>query len=424
MLSKPYWIENKSPKYPKTTLYKSLYRSHSYDIKINQYEKKKKHKEIIRKDYILFIFLYVYHVRVSGLSTNHLPIYFIEAENRKLVERLREVEERLTLETQRLQTAEEQLELSTFRGLLRLADEELSGRFKIELNPSQRPDPAGSQGARGRSPTKRQRSNMDTQPPKQGEPAGNRPAGTTKKAYVLQRPTLLFCTQACLSGLCRGQPLDARCPNVALHAGSIRASPGQRHALTAAQVCQRIRRQLERNLDDHCECWEQTYGGTGVLFKLTLVSHGYTFVAKGSPAVFQTKLEHEANVYRALLAHQGSAIPVCLGLVHLVRKYSLSSLVEITDMLLSWAGEMLEELDFEADRTMLELERAGLVEDFREANVAWNEETQRAMRFDLGNAWVRRVDPIPEKRGREGSEGDKETQTLGKKAKIRGQGEI
>ena len=277
-------------------------------------------------------------------------------------------------------------------------------------------------GARGRSPTKRRRSTSNAQAPERGQPTGKQAAEPAKEANDVAPPSeYLFCTQACLSGLCRGQAIDVHCPNAAAHVrgGSLR--PGHKHMLTAAQVCEGIRLQLQRNLDDHCKCWEQVYGATGVLFKMTLAGYGYTFVAKGTPAHGRKTLEHEAGMYAALRAHQGRAIPVCLGLVHLARCYRLSTLTAITDMLLmSWAGEAIHELDADTDRTQLELERAGLVDDdYREANVVWNSETQRVMRIDFGDAQMRPGFGVLEKRHRDGHTSD-EDQAPVKRVKAEG----
>ena len=159
---------------------------------------------------------------------------------------------------------------------------------------------------------------------------------------------------------------------------------GQRHPLTVAQLQERIRRQVDENADDNCQCWGQRgcYGATAAFFKLTLNGQGYMFVAKGVQDVHRDKLLYEAAIYQDLKALQGTAIPVCMAVVHLEEKYPLSSLAEITDLLLlSWAALTLyryvmdRQLADEVECTELELEEAGVYdEDSREANLASNEE--------------------------------------------------
>jgi hypothetical protein len=78
----------------------------------------------------------------------------------------------------------------------------------------------------------------------------------------------------------------------------------------------------------------------GALFRLTLESYGYTFVAKGTVTAFEAKLKHEGWVYRHLDKVQEELIPVYLGNISLVHPYFLDVGVRIVHMLLkSWAGE-------------------------------------------------------------------------------------
>ena len=75
-------------------------------------------------------------------------------------------------------------------------------------------------------------------------------------------------------------------------------------------------------------------GARGALFKITLTSHGYTFVSKGTVAVFVPDLQHEGRIYQRLEAMQGEAVPVHLGNINLVRKYDLDLGVRIVYILL------------------------------------------------------------------------------------------
>ena len=50
----------------------------------------------------------------------------------------------------------------------------------------------------------------------------------TRTSHVVEDPTLPYCTQACLYGLCGGLSLDDRCPNAALHRAASLSSLNRR----------------------------------------------------------------------------------------------------------------------------------------------------------------------------------------------------
>ncbi|KAH8585875.1 hypothetical protein B0O99DRAFT_646021, partial [Bisporella sp. PMI_857] len=128
-----------------------------------------------------------------------------------------------------------------------------------------------------------------------------------------------YCTQNCLLGLVRKHPLDDACLNVNAHRAH---GAGNHHALGRKSLAKLMLR------------------ARGALFRLTLESYGYTFVAKGTVPAFKAKLKHEGLVYRHLDQVQGELIPVYLGNISLVRPYFLDIGVRIVHMLLmSWAGE-------------------------------------------------------------------------------------
>ena len=84
-------------------------------------------------------------------------------------------------------------------------------------------------------------------------------------------------------------------------------------------------------------------GARGALFKVTLTSHGYTVVGKGTVRVFVKDLRHEAEVYRRLMTIQGVHVPVFLGSIDLDEPYYYDAGIRIVHlMLLSWAGECLD----------------------------------------------------------------------------------
>ncbi|KIH87059.1 metalloprotease m41 [Sporothrix brasiliensis 5110] len=265
---------------------------------------------------------------------------------------------------------------------------------------------------------------------RRSEQAGNNPSTTTTtrtpavtpstpspRRFIVEPPTLPYCTQACLHGLVCGLPLDNKCPNATLHAaaGPCSSSVGAtRHALTARDVRACVVAQLAKNMDKDCECLDKygCFGRYGVLFKITVTGYGYTFVAKGVQYHHRTVLEREAAVYRCLETFQGRLIPICLGVIELERDIPLHSCAFVSHlMLLSFAGPDLgarslktkaelfpKDVDWlaETDRTWDELAAAGLRDDdLRERNVAWNAEVGRVMQFDFDQATVLLSPPAP-----------------------------
>ncbi|PSS25711.1 hypothetical protein M430DRAFT_33320 [Amorphotheca resinae ATCC 22711] len=226
---------------------------------------------------------------------------------------------------------------------------------------------------------------------------GNRPANVKTPQIPEQngiRCHRQYCTQACLLGLVRGRPLDEACPNVSAHR-SHKAS--NCHALEGKTLAQGIQHQLERSLDYGCEPLGKQ-GARGALFKLTLYSHGYTFVAKGTVEAFIPALKHEGRIYRHLIGFQGELIPVYLGNISLVKTYFLDFGVRIVHMLLmSWAGERAENLmsglgrDFveEIRRAVRKLLDYGVEHgDVRSPNVLWNAESKQVMLVDFERSTI------------------------------------
>ena len=75
---------------------------------------------------------------------------------------------------------------------------------------------------------------------------------------------------------------------------------------------------------------------------VTLTSHGYTVVGKGTILAFVKDLRHEAEVYRRLTTLQGVHVPIYLSSVDLDSPYYYGAGICIVHlMLLSWAGECL-----------------------------------------------------------------------------------
>ncbi|PGH33222.1 hypothetical protein GX50_03984 [[Emmonsia] crescens] len=195
-----------------------------------------------------------------------------------------------------------------------------------------------------------------------------------------------YCTQACLLGLVRRSALDESCPNALIHGNG---KPCRRHRINGKTFLTLVRKQLGRTLDQDCEpLWKQ--GARGNLFKITLASHGYTFVGKGTISAFIPYLQHEGRMYQRLERLQGQVVPVYLGNIGLVKPYWMDLGVEIVHMLLmSWGGETSQssgalDLKGEVHRSVEEVRQEGVEHnDVREPNILWNDERQRAMLVDF-----------------------------------------
>ncbi|KAI9669524.1 MAG: hypothetical protein M1817_004643 [Caeruleum heppii] len=142
--------------------------------------------------------------------------------------------------------------------------------------------------------------------------------------------------------------VDQSCPNVSSH----RATKNYRHAICQKTFISLLKRQVSKDLDHDCEPLGKQ-GARGTLFKFTLVSHGYTFVAKGTVEAFVPDLRYESEIYGKLHKLQGEAVPVHLGSIDLRHCYFLDVGVQIVHMMfMSWAGEEVDE--FGMTQAMLE----------------------------------------------------------------------
>ena len=211
-----------------------------------------------------------------------------------------------------------------------------------------------------------------------------------------------FCTQLCLQGLARGGPLDWLCPNVSDHCKEGHCKEGYQgigHQLACEAFLTLLAEQLQRSRRDAC-CPLGIQGARGALFKVTLPSHGYTVVAKGTILAFVQDLRHEAEVYRRLTSIQGVHIPIFLGSLELQTPFYYDAGVLIMYlMLLSWSGECLGHKTLEGiDRPTWKsdlvsavdaIHAAGVVHrDLRTYNLLWNEELKRVMVIDFERAQI------------------------------------
>ncbi|KAM3497832.1 hypothetical protein MY10362_008828 [Beauveria mimosiformis] len=115
-----------------------------------------------------------------------------------------------------------------------------------------------------------------------------------------------YCTQRCLRGLQAQSPLDPSCPNASSH--------GDRHRINAAEFIRLLSTQFHPPVPAELGIESlHVHGTRGALFRVTLLSHGYTLVGKGVPAEFVLGARHEEAMYARLLAIQGTYVPVVLG---------------------------------------------------------------------------------------------------------------
>lgn len=254
----------------------------------------------------------------------------------------------------------------------------------------------GSEGQGSQGPRRSQR--ILAQRPR----GGREGQGGGRRNGEQDRP---YCTQKCLLGLVNGGSLDPGCPNMVSH---MKKSEDQRsssrtctrHTIDHTEFLDLLWDQLQRSLDDGITPLGQG-GARGVLFKVTLLVYGYTFVSKGTIRVFTKDLEHEAAVYKRLQPVQGMHVPVFLGCIDLRamnRIYYYDHRVYVVFMMfMSWGGDKLEptlivgaaedRLQGEAMRSLSVLHQLGVVhKDVRWENMLSNGETNGVMMIDFERA--------------------------------------
>ncbi|PYH89800.1 hypothetical protein BO71DRAFT_402777 [Aspergillus ellipticus CBS 707.79] len=131
-------------------------------------------------------------------------------------------------------------------------------------------------------------------------------------------------------GLVKGGKLDQQCPNVLDHGVD-------RHRPTPSTLICRLDRQFfsdHQQLDTQLGCESlHVHGSRGALFKITLWSHGYTFVGKGAPVEFVASSKHEELIYSHLAPIQGLYVPVLLGSLRLRHPFSYDGIAEIVHLM-------------------------------------------------------------------------------------------
>ncbi|KAJ9413473.1 hypothetical protein QL093DRAFT_2475958 [Fusarium oxysporum] len=236
-------------------------------------------------------------------------------------------------------------------------------------------------------------------PPDTPTPTGrNTRQGTRRSQRLALRPRggggggeqgRQYCTQKCLVGMVNGGFLDPKCPNVALHGKSCAPAARARHPVDHKEWLRLLWIQLKQSLDDGIRPLGEG-GARGVLFQVTLLAHGYTFVSKGTVRAFVKDLEHEAAVYERLKPIQGVHVPVFLGAIDLGsmnKTYYYDHRVYVVHMtFLSWGGCSIDRaqrigdtdrpLEDEAIRSLRAMHREGVA----------HQDTNRVMVIDFERA--------------------------------------
>ena len=277
------------------------------------------------------------------------------------------------------------------------SDYNLRSKCKLGNLPRNRDDEQDDPDASS-SPTRPSASNSRKNRKKPGSQGKDGGGESSKQASSSRGTQLQYCTQKCLLGIVRGSRLDRNCPNASLH-----PRLGEKHAVGRSKFLDLVQKQLAGDLDHNCEPLG-LQGARGALFRITLASHGYVFVGKGTVQAFVPDLLHEGKIYRRLAKLQGTAVPVYLGNIDLKEWYYLDVGVRILHMLLmSWGGDLADEdeamrntpeLRRGVQQTVAEVQRAGIDQmDVRSPNLLWNREAQRVMLIDFERAALIKFGP-------------------------------
>ncbi|KAL8724501.1 MAG: hypothetical protein Q9166_007914 [cf. Caloplaca sp. 2 TL-2023] len=216
----------------------------------------------------------------------------------------------------------------------------------------------------------------------QGKKTSDKEAKSSGKQEQQQQRS--YCTQSCLLGLVRGQVVDEACPNASSHP---RGKQGKSHSLTKGKLCKLLREQLARTMNQDCENLKLN-GARGMLFKLCLASHGYTFVGKATIEYWIPELTHEGRVYQRLRKLQGHLIPVYLGNIDLETPWYGPGVHLVHMLLMSYAGESIKDPidDQEQQETYFENTIAVFGvrhRDMRFRNMLWSRELEKLMFIDF-----------------------------------------
>lgn len=200
-------------------------------------------------------------------------------------------------------------------------------------------DDSDSDSPSNRQGQKRHQSQAFTPSPTPARPDNSKrkifPGASSQKPQE-ETESLDYCSQRCLLGLRGRGELDAQCPNYERHRCS---QPTDRHLIDQTQLAKFLKAQLDDSLDNHITpCGLPDSGG--VSLRLSLMPYGYTFIGKGMPIELANRARQEAETYQILRSCQDTAIPVCMGMIHLQHTYFVHPGFCVKQLLLiSWAGE-------------------------------------------------------------------------------------
>ncbi|KAH7176404.1 hypothetical protein EDB81DRAFT_37339 [Dactylonectria macrodidyma] len=216
--------------------------------------------------------------------------------------------------------------------------------------------------------------------------------GINNRPKILDRP---YCTHECLRGLAVGGEMDESCPNFTKH--------GDEHiTIDAFLIWSQHQLATDRGCDADCAPLYLS-GARGSLFKFCLSSHGYTLVAKGVEYMDAEPLRYEKKVYDHVRDLQGRVVPVCLGIVDLIKPYYYDCGVYKHFLFLSYGGESvsrgLGEVNAGAvDEILMALGRLHqygvLHRDVAPRNVLYDKLTGRCMIVDLMVSEIRTRKPL------------------------------
>ncbi|CAH0005500.1 unnamed protein product [Clonostachys byssicola] len=142
-------------------------------------------------------------------------------------------------------------------------------------------------------------------------------------------------------------------------------------------------------------------GARGVLFQITLLEYGYTFVGKGPVLAFISDLQHEAAVYERSAPCQGKSIPVFLGAIdlRLMNKthYFIHRVYVVNMIFMSWSGHCLDkvqlcnngmkQLEAKTRASLTGLHERGVIhKDIRAANTLYDPRTDSVVLIDFERA--------------------------------------
>ncbi|KKA27602.1 hypothetical protein TD95_001438 [Thielaviopsis punctulata] len=222
------------------------------------------------------------------------------------------------------------------------------------------------------------------------------PPATQNGRYYEPQP-VNYCTQKCLLGLVHDDVLDPNCPNVDLHRKRISdTSRPDHHPIAHSEFLVLLMHQLHVTLDRGFTCLN-IYGDHGVLFKVSLLEYGYTFMGKGAPDLYVEYLKKEVAVYNRLKELQGIRIPVVLASLdmnYVERFYPFFGLPMEFFIFMSWGGVDFSKVDQRvcdsdrlqrmATRTLRKIHECGILHnDVRLSNMLYNEENDKVVMIDF-----------------------------------------